>query len=87
MIDIDKCKIGTKIIVHNFINPEITTIAEIAYIEYDQERGVLWLYLINKDSLSANNKYDNKFNFPYWDVLENYNPYIRLITEEDSLLF
>ena len=85
MINYDRCKIGCRVVVYDDIS-NTSTIAAIAYIEYDEEYNIYWLYLINMDNPVCNNKFDPKFSYYYWDVIENCSPNIILASETDAII-
>lgn len=84
MIPYNKISIGLKVILYDNItgNSEVCTVA---YAEYDEEYGIYWLYLVNINNPSLNTKVDPKFNFGYYDVIENCNDLIVMSSEIDSI--
>ena len=85
MINYDRCKIGCRVVVYDDIS-STSTIAAISCVEYDEEYNIYWLYLINMDNPVCNNKFDPKFSYYYWDVIENCNPNIILASETDAII-
>ena len=84
-IDADKCIIGNRVIVYDNISGKSTS-AAIAAVEYDNEYNIYWLYLINLDIQTYNDKIDPKLNFMYWDLIENVNENIVLSGKTDPIM-
>ena len=72
--------IGDIVQVLDHIDLETLTTAVIKMIEPDEEdENLFWLYLSANNEI-LNNKYESKYGFAYWDIINSNSEYITLLS-------